>query len=1331
MRRISVHIVWVITLLIVVSPYTLLLSQTASIQSPVDNQVLSSAIDTIVDDNGFCLIEGSTSPSGSLGYVRIYVGNSDKGMPNDFNNSYWQKWVELEAGVNDISLRYIPMGAGMYAISSRICVTNVKRPRVDHMVSNPNTSSQNITINWNYIWQDNTDYCSTTESRYRLYRNTIDSVGGPNWLLIQNWTPQTQKIDANVVPGTNYYYFLQVAPHNNLSYASKHSPGKMDFVNATLSIDNSQAIFFPNNGGVSSRYITSNTVWTVASKPDWITTSISNNQLTITASPNTGATLLSSQIVLSAGTNQPAQVAIDVSLEPDYSVYDAIFLASSLEVCENEVVILHDESNGVATQWNWIITPNSFVYVDSTDANSQHPHIMMSDTGFYSIQLNSGNLLYTDTAFYSSYIRVNASPELNIGPDTTIKSNESIIIHSDGTWNSYLWSDNSTNYSITVTQHGQYWLEVTNGYSCADVDTIVISEATHGWNIKVYPGSTTLFGRVMFQNEVAFSGMYIGAFADTECRGVGRIKINQSGESIVTIVVNGEGIEEIGFKLWDPNTGFIYNSISTCNTLPGDHRGAPPNYIPITFAKPDLLFTSSQIGQHRILNSTPVNLTCEIANVSEGDAVDVDMVCYVSYDNTLDSTDLVLEEFLIGNLNAGNTYIFDESLTILPEFYESSFYLFYVIDSKNINKEVDETNNISSDFIHWIADPSDCIDYGDGSDGVFTGGYINRDSSCYFESIQLSAGDSMNFTGTGSGIIYVQGTVHIDSGSVINLRQLENHPQGVLSVGNIDINISHQTYYYGQGGSAHGSSYSWGGNGGSIGGGLHGGVVTGYYQPPYSTNYQLVLTPGNGAGGIYPGGNGESKSGGYIGTFYPGGSTFMMYANAGGGAAGSHGKHSENLVIAAKGNVTINGTINGAGEDGGNGGAGGSSTGMYEDYPKVASKGGGGGAGGAAGHGSKICILTEGLVNFNAATLNLGGGLGGNGGLGGFGNQQSSPNAPIYRAESGTKGGNGNDGYIEVKRLDRYNFILTADLDAMCNDSMLVEADLGSDFSYQWSKNGVILMDTASLRWIHESGLYQVAAYDSSCSYMSDLLQVKVIQSIDLLDQTDTLKIDSLIILNQEICTSNFIWNSSFEGPSKLITRSDLNTSPENIYVEASIAKCLVRDSVAISIDSLVTQEIPLQSGWNLISFYVDVSNINGSDLFGAVISNVDTIVQNAQIVFTADGMNNMENYYYSPSNVIWIKCNDSDTLKINSKLLELPLNVQLYQGWNTISYPLNKHQSIEFMTSQLGSTLIELSDGESSFNPNVPEGFNSLQMLRPNAGYILKLNADSELTFE
>jgi len=81
----------------------------------------------------------------------------------------------------------------------------------------------------------------------------------------------------------------------------------------------------------------------------------------------------------------------------------------------------------------------------------------------------------------SSLVEVSESPVVNLGGDVTLHGNQSVVLKTQGTFPSYLWSDNSKNATLTIKNDtillGErlVWLEVTADNGCKVRDSILIT----------------------------------------------------------------------------------------------------------------------------------------------------------------------------------------------------------------------------------------------------------------------------------------------------------------------------------------------------------------------------------------------------------------------------------------------------------------------------------------------------------------------------------------------------------------------------------------------------------------------------------------------------------------------------------------------------------------------------------------------------------------------------------------------------------------------------------------------------------------------------------------
>ena len=108
----------------------------------------------------------------------------------------------------------------------------------------------------------------------------------------------------------------------------------------------------------------------------------------------------------------------------------------------------------------------TFVWGDgSTDSV-----IRVTETGYYAITvINEGGCKASDSIFVNAI----PSPEVNLGPDTTIFPDQNFELNAGNPGADYVWSTGETTQSITVNNEGDYWVAVSNG-QCTGYDTITI-----------------------------------------------------------------------------------------------------------------------------------------------------------------------------------------------------------------------------------------------------------------------------------------------------------------------------------------------------------------------------------------------------------------------------------------------------------------------------------------------------------------------------------------------------------------------------------------------------------------------------------------------------------------------------------------------------------------------------------------------------------------------------------------------------------------------------------------------------------------------------------------
>ena len=303
-------------------------------------------------------------------------------------------------------------------------------------------------------------------------------------------------------------------------------------------------------------------------------------------------------------------------------------------------------------------------------------------------------------------------------------------------------------------------------------------------------------------------------------------------------------------------------------------------------------------------------------------------------------------------------------------------------------------------------------DFGDGSDGAYAGGDLERGVIHQFTSFDLNA--PMNFIGEGLAIILVAGNVTLQSSAVLN-SSLTVVPVAAFGEGTVQGNAFDITGGRGTdgikgngGGGALclgfiGDIPTFGGAGGN--GGIAGsdGLVG-----AQGFNRLGKFTSVGGAGVIAPGANGGGGGGG---------SQDFPAGGGGGGASGGLPFLHDGVLFIISGNFDDQSGSEwvGQGDDSGNAGNGGKGGDTSSGNGKrAAGGGGGGGSGPGGGHGVKIHVFHLGTQTGNS-TVDGDPGDGGNGGSGGAAGSGTGnscvlggPAQPGAAGQAGAQGDTGN-----------------------------------------------------------------------------------------------------------------------------------------------------------------------------------------------------------------------------------------------------------------------------------------------------------------------------------
>jgi hypothetical protein len=158
------------------------------------------------------------------------------------------------------------------------------------------------------------------------------------------------------------------------------------------------------------------------------------------------------------------------------------------------------------------------------------------------------------------------------------------------------------------------------------------------------------------------------------------------------------------------------------------------------------------------------------------------------------------------------------------------------------------------------------------------------------------------------------------------------------------------------------------------------------------------------------------------------------------------------------------------------------------------------------------------------------------------------------------------------------------------------------------------------------------------------------------------------------------------------------------------------------------TQTLSLNAGWNLVSFYVEASDMTAATVLAPIsssllqIKNLTSSYDPSIPTFfnTLKDLNVKDGY--------WLKTSEAVSLDVEG-IVPSGASISVNSGWNLVGYPSSAGKAPIDELSSLGSTVVQIKNLQSSYDPSIPTFFNTLSTMVPGSGYWLKVTADGTWT--
>jgi hypothetical protein len=160
-----------------------------------------------------------------------------------------------------------------------------------------------------------------------------------------------------------------------------------------------------------------------------------------------------------------------------------------------------------------------------------------------------------------------------------------------------------------------------------------------------------------------------------------------------------------------------------------------------------------------------------------------------------------------------------------------------------------------------------------------------------------------------------------------------------------------------------------------------------------------------------------------------------------------------------------------------------------------------------------------------------------------------------------------------------------------------------------------------------------------------------------------------------------------------------------------------------------VIQTFSLKSGWNLVSFYVEMEDMNPATVFASIMD------QPVQIKNLTRFYDSSMPYFLNTMSVLnvkdgfWVKVNEDVSFEVEGVVPEAT-SIRVRSGWNLVGYPRKSGETVSDELQGLGDAVVQIKNLTDSYEPPpFPPFLNTLSTMVPGLGYWLKVTENGTWT--
>ena len=285
--------------------------------------------------------------------------------------------------------------------------------------------------------------------------------------------------------------------------------------------------FFPNNSSTCYLF------------PPGCLTNYNNQSLKVNIGKDT--TLCNGQTLkLDATTSNATYLWQDNSTGPTFTVNQQgkywVRVTSNCGISSDTINIAYTSLPKMNLGNDTLICPGQPLILNAATANSTYQWQDNSTKSTYNVSNQGTYWVKVNTSCGAIYdtikVSYKSSAKINLGKDTSLCKGAQLVLDASTVSSTYLWQNNSTSPTFTVSQQGKYWVRVTT--QCGIIsDTINVSY--NNASIYILGNDTTLCaGRILLLNATTPNATYLWQDNSTNPT----FTVSKQGTYIVQVITN-------------------------------------------------------------------------------------------------------------------------------------------------------------------------------------------------------------------------------------------------------------------------------------------------------------------------------------------------------------------------------------------------------------------------------------------------------------------------------------------------------------------------------------------------------------------------------------------------------------------------------------------------------------------------------------------------------------------------------------------------------------------------------------------------------------------------